>query len=185
MHRKEILTGAAGALAAGAVFLAAPFAAADQAPPVNAAPVRPPAGATAPPSFADVVERVAPAVVSIEVEGRTADRIRSPRRGRPPSLDPFEGLPFDLRRFFPQFRDAPPRPMRGAASGFFISADGYILTNNHVVDGAQKITVRTPDERDLDATVVGRDPATDLAVLKVQGRDFPFVNLDQGARPRV
>jgi serine protease Do len=75
--------------------------------------------------------------------------------------------------------------VRATGSGFFISADGYIVTNNHVVEGAQKITVRTRNGRALPARVVGRDPATDLAVLKVDGDAFPFVSFEDRARPRV
>jgi serine protease Do len=70
-------------------------------------------------------------------------------------------------------------------SGFFISADGYIVTNNHVVEGATKITVRMADKRRLDAHLVGRDPATDLAVIKVDGGDFSYVSFEDRAKPRV
>ncbi|MDB5440489.1 MAG: htrA, partial [Caulobacteraceae bacterium] len=70
-------------------------------------------------------------------------------------------------------------------SGFFISPDGYIVTNNHVVDTAQKITVRTADQRQFTAKVVGRDAATDLAVLKIDARDMPYVSFEDAAKPRV
>jgi serine protease Do len=76
-------------------------------------------------------------------------------------------------------------PTKASGSGFFISADGYVVTNNHVVDGAEKITVHTADDKRLPATVVGRDPATDLAVLKVEGGPFQFVNFENRAKPRV
>lgn len=92
----------------------------------------------------------------------------------------------ELRRLFPQLaRPRPPGSDRGVASGFFISSDGYVVTNNHVVADAQSITVRTSGERRLDARVVGRDPDTDLAVLKVEGKGFAFIDLASGATPRV
>jgi serine protease Do len=135
-----------------------------------------------PGSFADIIERVAPAVVSIEVERSAA--LQSTAGPSGPEADPFS----ELRRFFPGIPDipqGPTGPLRAAGSGFFISPDGYIVTNNHVVEGAEKITVRTRDDRTLTATVVGRDPATDLAVVKVAGRDHPYVNFEDRARPRV
>ncbi len=188
MTRKSILSGAVGGLAASALVLGGQIAVAETPPgkAVNAAPVAPRASAPLP-SFADIVERVAPAVVSVDVEGKA--RRRTTALAAPPAPDPFGGFdsPFgDLRRFFPQLPDrATPQPLRGTGSGFFISADGYIVTNNHVVDEADEITVRTYDERTLKARLVGRDPATDLAVLKVEGRDFPFVSFEERAKPRV
>jgi serine protease Do len=74
---------------------------------------------------------------------------------------------------------------QASGSGFFISADGYIVTNNHVVENARKITVNISDGRELEARIVGRDEDTDLAVLKVEGRNFPFVQFATGAQPRV
>src|SRR5262249_36343510 len=73
----------------------------------------------------------------------------------------------------------------GAGSGFFISPDGYIVTNNHVVEGADEIKVKFPDDHELKAKVVGRDPSTDLAVIKVEGHDFPYVDFETAAKPRV
>jgi serine protease Do len=76
---------------------------------------------------------------------------------------------------------------QSAGSGFFISPDGYIVTNNHVVENAETIKVVLKNETELDAVIVGRDEATDLAVIKVKGRDgqFPYVNFENAARPRV
>jgi serine protease Do len=151
--------------------------------------VRPPAGA--PLSFADIIERVSPAVVSLEVEGQ-APRAAAGGRGLPPQLEEFFGLVPRGGQGAPggqqgDDEDGAPATQRTQASGsgFFISADGYIVTNNHVVENARKITVHLSDERELEARVVGRDEDTDLAVLKVEGRNFPFVQFATNAQPRV
>ena len=157
----------------------------------------PPPGA--PLSFADIFDRVSPAVLSIDVTTKVdAKTLRS--------IPGFENFPFDLTpkgrggRKAPGGQSAPggggdddeddsgaarsPQAM-SSGSGFFISADGYILTNNHVVENASDIKVTLKDQRELHATIVGRDEATDLAVLKVEGRDFPFVSFENSAKPRV
>jgi serine protease Do len=150
----------------------------------------PPPGA--PLSFADIFDRVSPAVVSIDVSQRVNRRTL---RGIPG----LENFPFDLLPRQPGSpggetpQDGNPGADEGenlpeaqaSGSGFFISADGYIVTNNHVVENATEITVRLKDERELKATIVGRDEDTDLAVLKVQGSNFPFVTFENSARPRV
>lgn len=157
--------------------------------PVNA-PVAAPAS-VAPASFADIVQRVAPAVVSIDIEEKVS---KTAFRGRGPSADGDDALPDqlppELRRFFEQHGRGQPRDPdapapRAQGSGFFISSDGYIVTNNHVVENAATVTVHTTDERELTAKVVGRDPATDLAVLKVEGANYPFVSFEDKAMPRV
>jgi serine protease Do len=152
------------------------------------------------PSFADVVERVKPAVVSVRVKTRqVADR------GGPDGSPGFSGpdLPdgHPLQRFFRefrggegQFRDGPrgrgPGPDRrfgrqSQGSGFIVSADGTVVTNNHVVDNAGEVQVVLEDGRSLDAKVVGTDPKTDLAVLKITDEGvFPFVKFAP-ATPRV
>jgi serine protease Do len=166
-----------------------------QAPLRNSAGVVPPG---APPTFADIVARVAPAVVSIDVEKRgSATRIglessepMSPFQFFGAPGDNGQDMPFGFRWAVPgepggQSAPSAPAPERGSGSGFFISADGYIVTNNHVVDGADKITVRASDGREFKARVVGRDPATDLAVVKVDGGPFQYVSFENRARPRV
>jgi serine protease Do len=151
---------------------------------VNAHPV-PSAAVGAPVSFADIVQRVAPAVVSIEVDGKVGPRrIALDGEGQDDGGLP-PGLPPEFRRFFQQGPQAQAQPMHGAGSGFFISADGYLVTNNHVVEGADKITVHTADDRTFRARLIGRDPATDIAVIKVDGRDLPFVSFEDRAKPRV
>jgi serine protease Do len=152
----------------------------------------PPPGA--PMSFADIFDRVSPAVVSINVTSRV-----DPAALR--QIPGFGGLPFPGVPRGPQGEDDGPgepggRAERGqprlptqqsSGSGFFISADGYIVTNNHVVENAETIKVVLKDESELEAEVVGRDEATDLAVLKVKGGrgPFPFVNFENAGKPRV
>lgn len=146
----------------------------------------PPPGA--PLSFADIIDRVSPAVVSIET--KTPVDARALR-----NVPGLEGFPFDLIPRSPNGQDeqgsqpgdpAQEQPEQlGAGSGFFISRDGYIVTNNHVIENASEITIRLKDERELKAKVVGRDEGTDLAVLKVEGSNFPYVEFEGGAKPRV
>ncbi|HEY1751975.1 MAG TPA: Do family serine endopeptidase [Caulobacteraceae bacterium] len=130
-----------------------------------------------PVSFADIVSRVAPAVVSINVVERASANPAAMGGG------PGQQLPFGFRFMVPQMQ--PPGPVKASGSGFFISPDGYVVTNNHVVQGAEKITVVTNDGRDLAARVIGTDPATDLAVVKVEGGPFRYVSFEDSARPRV
>ncbi len=150
----------------------------------STAPVfAPPPGA--PLSFADIFEQVSPAVVSVNVTSRAdASALRQ--------IPGFEGLPFGIIPRAPgggedeegeEDRQGPTQ--MSAGSGFFISADGYIVTNNHVVENAEEIKVVLKDERELDAEIVGRDEATDLAVLKVKGANFPYVSFENDAVPRV
>ncbi|MFI4975089.1 MAG: Do family serine endopeptidase [Caulobacterales bacterium] len=141
----------------------------------------PPPGA--PQSFADIFERVSPAVVSINVTSRVD--ISNFRR-----IPGFENFPFDIvPKGQGQGGDegdqgAPPK-QQSSGSGFFISSDGYIVTNNHVVENAEDIKVILKDGTELKATVIGKDQGTDLAVLKVQGANFPFVSFENAAKPRV
>ena len=182
--------GIAGAALAGA-GMRFPEAHADQPGFIKAstAPIfAPPPGA--PLSFADIFEQVSPAVVSINVTSKVD--VAQLRRQIP-------GLPFDIvPRQAPgdEDEDGNPAPkgkggqpklptQQSAGSGFFISGDGYIVTNNHVVENAEEIKVVLKDERELDAVVVGRDEGTDLAVIKVKGSNFPFVNFENSAKPRV
>lgn len=145
--------------------------------------------AQAMPSFADIVERVRPAVVSVKVKVEaTADSGDEEGSMMIPDLPP--GHP--LEKFFKQFRDGrgghkhgPKQFGMSQGSGFFISADGYVVTNNHVVENAVTVTLTTDDGKTLDAKIIGRDPKTDLALLKTdQGGNFPFVPLANAA-PRV
>jgi serine protease Do len=147
-------------------------------------------------SFADVFAQVSPAVVNIIVTQTEAQptggvyRFNSPqgqergdRGDRGDSQD-------QLEQFFGRFFDAPQqvpqqRRVQGQGSGFLIDPSGYIVTNNHVVDRATKIVVTMNDGRKLDATLVGHDPKTDLALIKVNGTDLPHVAFADSDAARV
>ena len=149
--------------------------------PASTAPIfAPPPGG--PQSFADIFERVSPAVVSIHVTSKMD--IQALRR----SIPGFENFPFDLVPKGEGDGQGDERPLpkqQSSGSGFFISSDGYIVTNNHVIDGADDIKVVMKDGTELKATVIGRDAGTDLAVLKVDGRNYPFVTFETAVKPRV
>lgn len=115
-------------------------------------------------AFVKVVKAAQPAVVNIRVEASVKSR-----GALPDGSDEMFNNPFFEHFFGPQFQD-PSRRQRqqGQGSGFIISRDGYILTNNHVVDGADEITVRLADEREFKAKLVGSDPQTDVALIKIQ-----------------
>jgi serine protease Do len=148
----------------------------------------------APFSFADVVEKVKPAVVSVRVKVANASddaEVSSQLDNLPPQMRELfrrfgENRGFGENRRFGENGPRPaPRIRQGVGSGFFISADGYLVTNNHVVDKARTVEVVMDDGRSLDAKVVGADPKTDVALLKVtEGGDFPYVRLAK-ATPRV
>lgn len=141
-------------------------------------PLEQPAG---PPGFADVVERVTPAVVNVTVAQKPLQQLSM----QGPNLP--EGSP--MREFFKQFGGLPdmtPREREGEGSGFFISADGYIVTNNHVVEGADRIEVTLTDGSTMAAKIIGRDPKTDLALIKVDAdQPQPYVELTDSGAARV
>jgi serine protease Do len=134
----------------------------------------------APNGFADIVEQVKPAVISVrvKVDGGAQTTGLSDRE-----------VPPGLREFFRRFGmpDIPNGPgggpgghghvIMGQGSGFFISPDGYAVTNNHVVEKAESVEVKTDDGKSYKAKVIGTDPRTDLALIKVEGSDFPYVKL--------
>jgi serine protease Do len=169
--------GVAAAALAGAGFRLPPANAEGQPSLIRASTVpifAPPPGA--PMSFADIFDRVAPAVVSIEVTTKV-DRQAATR---------IPGLPFDIvPKNGGEDPNEPDNEAMASGSGFFISQDGYIVTNNHVVEKASEIKVVLKDERELTARVIGRDEGTDLAVIKVEGRNFPYVSFENAAKPRV
>lgn len=128
-------------------------------------------------NFADIAERLNPAVVNIDATTRSKRALRLPNRGIRPDV---EEEPFDYRR---RGADA---PKRGAGTGFFIDAEGHILTNHHVIDGAERITVKLTDGRSLRARVIGSDPDTDIALIKVDGANkWPHATLGNSDGLRV
>src|SRR3981081_1530693 len=144
--------------------------------------------------FADIVERVKPSVISVKVN--INEKIAKDDSTNNNDDSPFQpGSP--MERFFRRFGgpDGMPPGMRGGprvrgagtgqVSGFFISADGYAVTNNHVVDGADKVEVTTDDGKTYTAKVIGTDPRTDVALIKVEGNsNFSFAKLSEG-KPRI
>ena len=152
------------------------------APPLDERPISREAGSHA--SFAPVVKKVAPAVVKVF----TTTRIHNTG---------FNGMPDNnmddmLRRFFgEQFEGRTPRRNRGTSrqegigSGVVVTRDGYILTNNHVVDGADEVKVALQDGREFTAKVIGRDPKSDVAVIKVDAKDLPAVPMADSDKVEV
>jgi len=135
-------------------------------------------------SYADVVQKTSPAVVRIEAEIKA----RQPQQQQQFNLDDFFNLPQQPQGQgrggqLPQSQQPPVQ--RGLGSGVIVSADGTILTNNHVVEGAEKITVLMSDDKTHDARIVGLDAASDLAVLKIEATNLPFLNLGNSDNVRV
>ena len=159
---------------AGGAFVGASMVQASHAPEsafaVSAPPVR--EAVSMPATFAPVVKAVLPAVVNIS-------STKVIRTSELPQDNPFGDL-------FPGFR-MPDRPMRqqGEGSGVIVSADGYIVTNNHLVDGATELTVSMADKREMKARVIGTDAKTDIALIKVDARDLPHVVLGDSSKVEV
>lgn len=152
------------------------------------------AAAAALPDFTDLVDRVGPGVVNI----RTTERSKAMQPGAPGSED--EEMQEFFRRFFgqpgPRQQPAPRgrRPMpqqedqqvpRGVGSGFIISSDGFVLTNAHVVEGADEVFVTLTDKREFKAKIIGTDRRTDVALVKIEGTDLPRLTMGDSSRLRV
>src|SRR3954452_23000624 len=188
VRRLALLATTVAGLAAGGVLAAPTFS--PYAPMAQAQNLSQEAQHLARPSgFADIVEKVKPAVISVRVKMRVD--------AQPTSSD--DEMPFPkgspMEKFFKRFGapeggqggpNAPRRRQFGQAqgSGFFISADGYAVTNNHVVEKATTVEISTDDGKIHTAKVIGTDPRTDLALIKVEGNNFPYVKLAETA-PRI
>ena len=167
------------ALVAGSVAAAAVFGIA--APPVHA---QAPTASQILPDFSELVERVGPAVVNI----RTTERSRAARSARP-EIDE------DMLEFFRRFgipipRGGAPQPdnepmQRGVGSGFILGADGYVMTNAHVVEGADEVVVTLTDKREFKARLIGTDKRTDVALVKIDATGLPAVRIGDVGRLRV
>jgi serine protease Do len=147
------------------------------------------------PDFADLVEKYGPAVVNINT------RSRANRQQALPGLDENDPFYEFFRRFMPDQQppgrnprqgprngpDTPRAPLRpfGLGSGFIVSADGFIVTNAHVVENAEEITVRFNDKREMTAKVIGADTRSDVAVIKVEAKDLPTVKIGDTKKLRV
>jgi serine protease Do len=134
------------------------------------------------PDFTALVDRAGAAVVNISVRGERKVAMM-------PGQDEDE-MPDPMREFFkrfgggiPDMPQARPQPMQGMGSGFIVSPDGYIVTNAHVVDGASEVTVKLTDRREFTAKVLGADKRTDIALIKIEAKDLPA--LDLAAKPEV
>jgi serine protease Do len=192
---RAALLGAVALAALGGVAVETSVAPVSAAATTAEAPaVQAPAG---PASFADVVDRVKPAVVSVKVKLSDADPVDDEDSdGIPGMPDIPKNSPF--YRFFRHFGmpdnndgadrgdHTPPHHhfAQAQGSGFFISGDGYIVTNNHVVDHASEVTVTTAEGKSMSAKVIGVDSKTDLALLKAEGGNFPYVTF-AAHTPRV
>ncbi len=183
--RRLTLLGSVAVLGS-ALMLAGPIESAHFTQPALAATMSQQQGPT---GFADLIAKAKPAVISVRVKiDQSAATDKSMSEELPPFLN---GTPFE--KFFRQygFENGREGDMRmhktitGVGSGFFISADGYAVTNDHVVDHAKSVEITTDDGNIYSAKVIGTDPKTDIALIKVDGRsDFPYVNFET-ATPRV
>lgn len=197
-----VAAGAIGALGATGAGLVGAVHGDAHAQAVVATPLVQPSGGqpvVAAPNFADITARNGAAVVNISVVGTSrsmgddeGDTASSRQQRAPQGMDPDD--PFF--EFFRQFglpgmpgiggrQQQPDVPMRGEGSGFIVSSDGVILTNAHVVHGAKEVTVKLTDRREFNAKVLGADPKTDVAVLKIDAKGLPTVRLGQTSNLRV
>jgi serine protease Do len=189
--RRLVLMASAAVIGAGVLFSGAEYGLKPQATflatPAHAQTAQRPVG------FADIVEKVKPSVISVRVKVEGGARMTSFDGGDSP-FPPGSPMERFFRRFgTPDGQGAPDAPRgprgrnftMGQGSGFFISADGYAVTNNHVVEKAESVEVTTDDGKTYTAKVIGTDPKTDIALIKVEGgSNFPFVPLAEKS-PRV
>jgi serine protease Do len=130
--------------------------------------------------YSGVVRRVLPAVVNIS----SSKVVKQTAFETPEGVDPFSGQGFG-NDFEQKFNMPQERNEKALGSGVIVSPEGYILTNNHVVDGAKEVTVTLHDKRELKARIVGTDPRTDIAVLKIEGSNFPALTLADSSKVEI
>lgn len=171
-----------GGVAFGALLLGPQFNQSAEADPIT---IQAPNGA--PLSFADLIDSVSPAVVSVNVRGERAVGQNGPDQ----LLERFRGVPgleefLERRRQDEEENGPETRETRALGSGFFISADGFVVTNHHVIENATEIQLVLSDGTELDAELIGADPETDLAVLRVlEPGTYPYVEFEQSEKARV
>jgi serine protease Do len=187
-HRSARFGWLAGAIAAAALTASLVTINHDSVAQPAAAQVAAPRAASSPGSFADVIETVSPAVVNIMISKVEQAQPTGFDLSEPGAQRGQRGQPFE--EFFGRFFDQPGQQKRerrteGQGSGFIIDSNGYIVTNNHVADGADKMVVTMPDGRKFDATLVGHDAKTDLALIKVNATGLPHVAFGDSDRARV
>ena len=195
--RRIVLLASAAGLGAGMLFAGFAWTPNSTGRALFAPPFAHAQNAQRPVGFADIVEKVKPSVISVKVKMNAGGDSLTLNEDNPLRGTPFEdffrrfGQPDNTPRFGrPDGDRQGSRPQRrqytmGQGSGFFISADGYAVTNNHVVDKAEQVDVTTDDGKSYTAKVIGTDTRTDLALIKVEGRnDFPFVHLADTS-PRI
>ena len=184
---------------AGATFVFGSHARAALPPGAATAAVLAPTGAVGAPDFSQITERYGPAVVNISVSGmRKIADVADPSEDEPSAqrpgqrggqgIDPDDPFFEFFRRFQGQGGGTPGQrelPTRGQGSGFIISADGLILTNAHVVRDAKDVTVKLTDRREFQARVLGSDPKTDVAVLRIEAKNLPVVPIGSSRDLRV
>src|SRR5262245_20057910 len=177
-HSRTFLAGALVALALVTGVALGPHLGFTQGPKAPLWTDRPMDAAPAPvtmPNWVQIVKELKPAVVNVSTK-----RVE----GGNPMKSPFgQGDPFD--QFFRQYGDQPKRSVRSMGSGFVINPNGHIITNNHVVEGATEISVKLTDGRELTGKVIGRDPKTDLALLKVEASGLPTIALGDSSELKV
>lgn len=186
MTRSAVGLAAVLAVAGGYAYLqkdvisravAAPTAASAAAPASTAA-----VAVAAPMDFSGIVERYGPAVVNIST---TAHAQRTSLQGLPPGMSPDDPFAEFFKHFMPQMpQQQGDQVVKGLGSGFIVSSDGLILTNAHVVDGAQEVNVKLTDRREFKAKVLGVDKQSDVAVLRIAAGNLPTVQIGNPAVPR-
>ena len=142
-----------------------------------------PVAVAAPMDFSGIVDRYGPAVVNIST---TAHAQRTSMQGLPPGMSPDDPFSEFFKRFMPQMpQQRGDQIVRGLGSGFIVSSDGLILTNAHVVDGAQEVNVKLTDRREFKAKVLGVDKQSDVAVLRISAKNLPVVQIGSPANTKV